>query len=611
MNLFTNTLRPCLIKKSHPLLWLALLFPCLSLVGNTPNDRLLAPTQATIDSDGDGIDDSVDNCPFVFNPFQQDFDGDGVGDACDNCVFAPNPDQTNSDTDALGDACDNCDFTANPDQADADGDLLGDTCDNCPNFPNSFQEDLDADGVGDVCDNCPFLANTNQQDSDGDGVGNACDNCPLSPNPFQQDFDGDNVGDACDNCVFATNADQLNSDTDALGDACDNCDFVNNPSQSDGDFDLVGDACDNCPTVPNALQEDGDNDAYGLACDCNDLNPAINPGAPEICDGFDNNCDGQVDETCGPCSVFLPSCVPFYKGYTPAILTASPADGTPPYAYAWSNGQVSQSIIVSPPVSTIYTVTVTDATGCISTASTLVEVVDVACGSGQAKVYVCHAGTTQCVLVRLVQAHLAHGDNLGYCNTIPCANTMVVPTGNLFFETNEHQGGVQLLWLTDAGEQTQRFFVEKSEDGISFQLFKEVDVSNRGNNIQQHREMDFTPFDGENFYRIRQLFKNGSEAVSEVRQARFSVKEPLSVFPNPASGELFLVTKGYEGLPATVWISNSLGQVLSTREIEALPAEPLAFDLAGFRDGVYFMFVEADGKRALGRRFAVQGSWQK
>jgi len=45
------------------------------------------------DSDGDGIDDSLDNCPYVPNPNQADADGDGVGDVCDNCVATANADQ--------------------------------------------------------------------------------------------------------------------------------------------------------------------------------------------------------------------------------------------------------------------------------------------------------------------------------------------------------------------------------------------------------------------------------------------------------------------------------------------------------------------------------------
>ena len=45
-----------------------------------------------------------------------------------------------------------------------------------------------------------------------------------------------------------------------------------------------------------ALGFDTDGDGYTPDVDCNDSRADVYPGATEICDGVDNDCDGQVDE---------------------------------------------------------------------------------------------------------------------------------------------------------------------------------------------------------------------------------------------------------------------------------------------------------------------------
>jgi len=91
------------------------------------------------DFDGDGVPDSLDNCPTVFNPGQEDYDGDGIGDVCDNCPAVPNPGQQ-----------------------DTDGDGIPDACDNCPSIPNPGQEDSNANGIGDACESATItVTNTN------------------------------------------------------------------------------------------------------------------------------------------------------------------------------------------------------------------------------------------------------------------------------------------------------------------------------------------------------------------------------------------------------------------------------------------------------------------
>ena len=65
----------------------------------------------------------------------------------------------------------------------------------------------------------------------------------------------------------------------------------------DSDGDGIADNVDNCPNIPNAGQANNDGDPAGNACDCDPNNNTVYPGAPEICDGLDNNCNNETDET--------------------------------------------------------------------------------------------------------------------------------------------------------------------------------------------------------------------------------------------------------------------------------------------------------------------------
>jgi len=133
--------------------------------------------------------------------------------------------------------------------------------------------DNDLDGFADCSDSeCLNAAACACLDGDGDGFGtNSALSCP-------------NLGFDCDD-----------TNSDVYPNAPEICDGIEN--QCPGNIGY-GDPID----AP--IDNDGDtfnNHAGAPAClvlDCNDNDVNINPGAAEICDEIDNNCDGTIDEGC-------------------------------------------------------------------------------------------------------------------------------------------------------------------------------------------------------------------------------------------------------------------------------------------------------------------------
>ena len=121
---------------------------------NITGDQTSAASFEPLDSDGDGITNSSDNCPLTSNADQLDTDGDDIGDVCDDDL----------DGDGIINSRDNCPLMNNTDQMDTDGDGIGDVCD----------DDLDGDGIANSRDNCPLVSNSSQSDSLDNGVGDAC-----------------------------------------------------------------------------------------------------------------------------------------------------------------------------------------------------------------------------------------------------------------------------------------------------------------------------------------------------------------------------------------------------------------------------------------------------
>jgi len=283
---------------------------CNNLVDDAAGDLWYA------DADGDGFGDvstETTSC-----------DGDEglVADAsdCDDTVATVNPDAT----EICNGIDDDCDLLTDDDDPDLDG-------------ADTWYRDGDGDGFGDDasaltactapeahvadggdCDDTDAAVNPdaaelcNTLDDDCDGLIDDDDDSVTDQTVWYLDSDSDGYGTtaysvtACDEpSGFADNADDCDDgDSGTWPGANESCDGDDNDCDSavdenasdagvwyaDADGDGYGDV-----DSPSASCEAGSN-TVADATDCDDGDSSVHPGATELCNGADDDCDTLVDD---------------------------------------------------------------------------------------------------------------------------------------------------------------------------------------------------------------------------------------------------------------------------------------------------------------------------
>ncbi|MCB9648735.1 MAG: VWA domain-containing protein [Deltaproteobacteria bacterium] len=247
----------------------------------------------------DGVDNDCDGL------VDEDVDGDLDGYTtcegdCDDRFAVINPGAPE-----LCDAFDNdCDGEVD-EGFDADGDFAtvcaGDCDDNDP-MRSPFRREICGNGVDDDCDGRVDP----DDDLDGDGYtvcGGDCNDHNAAVHPGAVE-----VCDGHDNDCNNRVDEGFDVDGDTFATCFGDCDD-SNPAIGPFAREVVDGLDNDCDGLIDEGDEDADNDGFTYLCgDCDDANPAINPHAEDVCDGVDNDCDGRIDRdprgasTCMSCN---------------------------------------------------------------------------------------------------------------------------------------------------------------------------------------------------------------------------------------------------------------------------------------------------------------------
>lgn len=143
---------------------------------------------------------------------------------------------------------------------------------------------------------------------------------------------------------------------------------------------------------------------------------------------------------------------------------------------------------------------------------------------------------------------------------------MVLPVEYLFIDAVPLDNDVEVTWATATEQNSSHFVVERSTDGINFSPLGRVEAAGDSHSRVDYSFLDHDPVRGANYYRLKQVDRDGAFELSRIVIALFQDRaERLRIHPNPANDEIHLSTDLSQDGTVTILVTDALGRILRTR----------------------------------------------
>jgi GEVED domain/SprB repeat/Secretion system C-terminal sorting domain len=163
---------------------------------------------------------------------------------------------------------------------------------------------------------------------------------------------------------------------------------------------------------------------------------------------------------------------------------------------------------------------------------------------------------------------------------------------------------IDLYAVVEIAPDATTWRLEKSADGLYFEELQTGTLDPLDEFIILE-ETDPHPFEGQNFFRLSMLDISGKVLSKTFATANYQLVAAFELFPNPATTEFFVEMSKFNGKQVRVEVFNELGHSVFH---EILPETNETLHLiptAGWLDGMYFVVIRPEGRRAVTKRVMV------
>lgn len=158
-----------------------------------------------------------------------------------------------------------------------------------------------------------------------------------------------------------------------------------------------------------------------------------------------------------------------------------------------------------------------------------------------------------------------------------------LPVDYVDFYSEIAMDGIDLFWSTASEINSNYFILERSDRGILFDDIAQISAAGNSNQLLKYHFKDVFPYEGYNYYRLKQVDMDGSFQYSKfvVEYWDNQYHERFSIMPNPAKNMIH-INANCEG---DFELLDLNGKVIMRQHL--LANTPFAADISAFASGLY------------------------
>lgn len=191
--------------------------------------------------------------------------------------------------------------------------------------------------------------------------------------------------------------------------------------------------------------------------------------------------------------------------------------------------------------------------------------------------------------------NLQDGDyfTVGSRNTI----TTPLPIELREFKSICHENAVELQWSTELEKENFYFILERSDDAENWTDIKHIAGAGNSFSLKKYSYKDNYKASGMQYYRLTQVDVDGNKKTFKlIFSSCFNYNESLSIYPNPASNELYLdlnLKQNYG--ESEIKIVNNLGTTCLTEKVKLTEGNSRFKVSLDLQAGVYTVILNSSG----------------